>query len=446
MRYVIFGCGTVGKAALHCIGESRVKCFCDNNQAGKTVCGKPILSFQETRRECEADEALTLVIASETYRAEMEAQVKAANIERYFVFHTAEQPRYMRDREVVCPGYAEILSHYQLEKYRKIAVYGIRDDLSWLLHTIQEQSPKAEVILVPQSADVEIPETVSCPISPLESALAEIDCLILNFSRQADPQAVREWGEKVPCDVIDLYAIDQFEPAFHYEGMEAFRNIHAGKRVFIIGNGPSLTIEDLNTLHEHGEICFGFNKVYRVYNRTPWRADYLGFSDHRAIEDCEADMPSLPGQLILSDAFHVYPYPYKHFSNVHYFHINREKFYPNYPNFSDNPSKVMYVGGTVIYTIGIQLAAYMGFHEIYLLGVDHSMNGSAGRPENHFISDYHSTKEKEKYKNVYFQAEKAIRAYEKAELYSRTHGFRIFNATRGGKLEVFERIDFDSLF
>lgn len=60
MRYVIFGCGTVGKAALHCIGESRVKCFCDNNQAGKTVCGKPILSFQETRRECEADEALKI--------------------------------------------------------------------------------------------------------------------------------------------------------------------------------------------------------------------------------------------------------------------------------------------------------------------------------------------------------------------------------------------------
>ena len=37
-------------------------------------------------------------------------------------------------------------------------------------------------------------------------------------------------------------------------------------------------------------------------------------------------------------------------------------------------------------------------------------------------------------------------AYEAAEEFSRELGFRIYNATRGGKLEVFERVDFDSLF
>ena len=33
-----------------------------------------------------------------------------------------------------------------------------------------------------------------------------------------------------------------------------------------------------------------------------------------------------------------------------------------------------------------------------------------------------------------------------AENYSRNHNFRIYNATRGGKLEMFERVEFDSLF
>ena len=40
---------------------------------------------------------------------------------------------------------------------------------------------------------------------------------------------------------------------------------------------------------------------------------------------------------------------------------------------------------------------------------------------------------------------KIFRSYQIAEEYSRTHGFRIFNATRGGCLEVFERVDFDLL-
>ena len=39
-----------------------------------------------------------------------------------------------------------------------------------------------------------------------------------------------------------------------------------------------------------------------------------------------------------------------------------------------------------------------------------------------------------------------LKAYQKAKQYAETHGIKIYNATRGGKLEVFERVDFDSLF
>ena len=96
----------------------------------------------------------------------------------------------------------------------------------------------------------------------------------------------------------------------------------------------------------------------------------------------------------------------------------------------------------------MQLAAYMGFSEIYLLGVDHNYSIEID-------SDGNIIKNDESVKNYFDEAKVSIndinlpkvvemtRAYLSAERYSRDHGFRIFNATRGGKLEMFERVNFD---
>ena len=94
----------------------------------------------------------------------------------------------------------------------------------------------------------------------------------------------------------------------------------------------------------------------------------------------------------------------------------------------------------------LQIAAYMGFEEIYLLGMDHYNVGSVVDPRNHFSSDYFSDEEKAIYEGVAADFDSMNLAYQKAETYSRKHGFRIYNATRGGRLEAFERVDFDGLF
>ena len=78
--------------------------------------------------------------------------------------------------------------------------------------------------------------------------------------------------------------------------------------------------------------------------------------------------------------------------------------------------------------------------------MDHTLSGDLAKPGNHFISDYIRPGELEQYRGVSVTTDRPTRAFQKAELYSRAHGFRIFNATRGGKLEAFERVDFDSLF
>jgi hypothetical protein len=60
----------------------------------------------------------------------------------------------------------------------------------------------------------------------------------------------------------------------------------------------------------------------------------------------------------------------------------------------------------------------------------------------HFIENYYDNGEK------FFthDTERMRIAFSFAEAYSRTHGFRIFNAARGGQLEAFERVNFDNLW
>jgi hypothetical protein len=105
----------------------------------------------------------------------------------------------------------------------------------------------------------------------------------------------------------------------------------------------------------------------------------------------------------------------------------------------------------------IQVAAYVGASEIYLLGVDNTP-GNIHRSKECYISEkshfYEENAEdfKKIMKITALTADVDTRrkncetAYKYAEDCSRSYGFRIYNATRGGVLEVFERVNFDSLF
>ena len=87
----------------------------------------------------------------------------------------------------------------------------------------------------------------------------------------------------------------------------------------------------------------------------------------------------------------------------------------------------------------MQLAAYMGFKEIYLLGVDFSYGG---QKKNEAYTHFYNEK---KITSIGF-VNLVTLAYQSAKQYADEHGLKIYNATRGGKLEIFERINFDDLF
>ena len=236
------------------------------------------------------------------------------------------------------------------------------------------------------------------------------------------------------------------------EEMKKLKGKYTGQRCFIVGNGPSLTVEDLEKLK--GEITFGSNRIFTIYGKTDWRPTFYANQDQVVLENMLAELNETVEQSELSFmSAHNYALcgeQLKKFDNVLWM---AKRFSPPHNNrygFSGDVSKEVIEGLTITYTC-IQIAAYMGFSEIYLLGIDHNYPIEIDDDGN-IVKNDDSVK-------AYFgdamvsmsdinlpKVVEMTRAYISAEKYSKENGFRVYNATRGGKLEAFERVDFDKLF
>ncbi len=220
-----------------------------------------------------------------------------------------------------------------------------------------------------------------------------------------------------------------------------YKNKHKGQRCFIVGNGPSLTVEDLEKIK--GEVSFAANRIYNIYDKTDWRPTYYSIQDYVVICKSFNEID----KLIKTKKFvGIIPTMYhKKMKNIVFYKLIDEPFYPEPPNFSEDVSNGIYDGWTITYT-NIQMAVYMGFSEIYLMGVDHSysvVKDSDGNLIYNNVKDHFNADDKS---HDIPQTFKTTVSYISAKEYAKKNGIKIYNATRGGKLEVFERIDFDSLF
>jgi len=133
------------------------------------------------------------------------------------------------------------------------------------------------------------------------------------------------------------------------------------------------------------------------------------------------------------------------------------KSYPHGFDFSTKANEITYTGATVTFSM-LQLAFYMGFEEIYMIGVDASYtipkdahqasSYSVGVIDmksddiNHFHPDYFG----KGFRWHDPQVSKMLDAYREARKIVDQTNQRIYNATVGGQLEVFERRDYSALF
>lgn len=245
--------------------------------------------------------------------------------------------------------------------------------------------------------------------------------------------------DMVKENTIDFQVVFNDKELFYHEEIEQLKDIHRGKRCFIIGNGPSLTYKDLNTLHDHNEICIGINGIFKAFDKTEWRPTYYVSSDPSCMFQWKNEILKMNVKYkIISDIAFYFNNDEKT-DNLLSWHMYLPKNDEEKLKFSDNFAQISYNGDTVIYDAALQLAVYMGVDEVYLLGVDCTVSNNK---KDHFVNNYQD----KEFRNAKLNFDKHFVSYSKAKEYYDSHGIGIYNATRGGKLEIFKRVDFDSLF
>lgn len=208
-----------------------------------------------------------------------------------------------------------------------------------------------------------------------------------------------------------------------------YKDAYYGKRCFIIGNGPSLTTVDLELIKN--EIAFGSHGIYYIYDKTDWRPNFYCAQDFKLINERYSYIKEkCKDSVCIFGLVRDIDYPAFH-STLGIKLINEN--FDDMPKFSVDPDFGFYEGLTVTYFI-LQLAVYMGFKEIYLLGVDHFYSGDEN---DHFSPDDVCT-------NIP-QTDKTTFSYMAAKKYADENGIKIYNATRGGHLEVFERVKLEEV-
>lgn len=224
-------------------------------------------------------------------------------------------------------------------------------------------------------------------------------------------------------------------------------------RCFIIGNGPSLNRTNLSKLKN--EISFGVNGIFLNTFPPSFRPTFYVVEDHLVAEDRAEQINQFNGVIKLFPTYLAYCL--REAPDTIFFNHLPRKSAPHGFDFSLNASEVTYTGGTVTFTC-MQLAYFLGFKEIILIGVDHSYTIPPSTKKqtdynievldmdeddpNHFSTSYFGKGFRWHNPHV----EKMEKAYLEAKKITTENGVSIINATKGGNLEVFDRKNYDDFF
>ena len=230
------------------------------------------------------------------------------------------------------------------------------------------------------------------------------------------------------------------------EKLHNLKDKYKGERIFIVCNGPSLKAEDLDKISYLGAYSFACNRIDKIFPYTIWRPYFYTILDDTFQYTLLENMNNIPAKYKF---FAVESYCVtKRVANSIYVKADRNPIYLKSPKFSTDIEEKLITLGTVTFSM-IQIAKYMGFSEIYIIGCDNSYGKEIKKDgtivDNGTQSYFMGVSDKANKKAIAATWQMNI-AYDFAEQYSRNNGFRIYNATRGGHLESFERVDFDSLF
>lgn len=222
--------------------------------------------------------------------------------------------------------------------------------------------------------------------------------------------------------------------------IKKYEQKYLGERCFIIGNGPSLRNTDLSKLKN--EYTFGMNRIYLAFAEMGFPTSFFVSINDLVIQQTAVDIQKLQIPRFIAWRSHQWLQP----SQDLYF------LYTTYtgPRFSKKATGRLWEGATVTF-IALQLAYYFGFNEVVLIGVDHSFTTkgkpnetvvSQGDDPNHFNPAYFG-------KGFRWQLpdlQTSEMAYRLAKSAFEKDGRKVLDATVGGQLTVFPKVEYNRLF
>lgn len=255
---------------------------------------------------------------------------------------------------------------------------------------------------------------------------------------------------------VEYFEERRFRDCADADRIRELKDKFKGERCFILGNGPSLNKIDLSLLKD--EYSFAVNGIFYKTREMGYRPTFFVVEDKHVIYDNIEDLRTYEAPYKFFPVRYKKLFPKSCRKNTMFVNFNEGFYWESgshfeFPRFSPDASERVYCGQSVTIA-NMQLAYYFGFSEVYLIGMDFNYNipnsanvdgnviESTEDDINHFHPDYFGPGKKwhdPKLHNV-------LKCYEMCKFVYEQNGRKIINATAGGKLEVYDRVDFDTLF
>ena len=241
--------------------------------------------------------------------------------------------------------------------------------------------------------------------------------------------------------------------------LSKMRDIHKGKRGFIIANGPSLNDIDMSLLQN--EITIGCNGIFKEFEKWGFHTTYYLTEDQQQTELRGKEISSLKGPIKFAGIHNAHAF--SAFNDINFFHVPMRRNSAYYirselfPQFSKDFASIVHLGNTVTY-IMLQFAYHIGLEEVYIVGLDHNYgklpelfpHGKIKVTEENYklVQECHFDKNYYKVGDVIGVpwVEKQEKAYSEANKIFLENGRKILNASSFSKLDIFKKVDFDTLF
>ncbi len=233
--------------------------------------------------------------------------------------------------------------------------------------------------------------------------------------------------------------------------IQGWKNHYARQRCFILGNGPSLA--KMNLSHLKNEISFGTNSIALLFlprhmvlcaktilSSKEWKAAArlgVNMSEHSFVSERMTRINFSSGKITV-------------FEDAAWLGEKRTPFADRERKwFSDDPTVRPFCKTFSSGTVMQQLAVYLGCNPIYMIGFDggYVKQERVGDDPNHFSSGYwgNDLKPIKKVRADEINAS-SLDGHRYAKEYCDAHAAEIYNATLGGNVDVFERVDYESIF